>query len=1396
MGTGTAPPGPSPSNSTLCYFVTSQQPGCARCSISLRFRCPYTRTLVIARPHSLVFVHPQSSECGHSAGAPAGDFRQTTLLEERDVDMEENDGRDGSASLAGSPAPDRRPRRRSEDVPEESRSAQDFSASWTSGETFNPITLPLYADVFCMAAFPRVSRISRSDSSVCRVNGGGSKASAESAELEDLLVLTDRQILLLLRYDEEKQTVVTVESIDLKEVSTRFVDGGPLMAVCPTTRCIVVYQYESLLQYLPFGPAASSSLSPARNHEAGSSLFSGVRLFRLDEQNVLDICFLPPPEVCGPAKSSAAEGAEPSAGSSSALALWGIRGKHGFHGVASGASCPPPLERESEREAGATVTVQSAHLCVLYETVEGQVSAAPGSFHRFQRFIRTVRLPLDDLLFPPRSAAPHLWTSPYLLHPLRVKSCSSRLFAPAFAPRAASEVGRSRRQGERVSEGGDAEGLAPCLLVLGAEEILYLRFPHCASLPSVLLSDLSSLSLTFDGSIPGPLVLRHRGLPSGLQEIVAVEQVREVDAEAAEVKHRKVFLLGDVSGQIYMLMLFENSRPRPQMEIEQRLTGASSRESPRPSGEEASGRAARMCVEWLGQASEPTGLSYLGNGILFVASATSDSLLLRILDVGRSVEGLQRLFSENAARRLEADAHLSLEQPPHAQKGREEGAEGHAGNHAGKDTEHNWERCEERSEEDGDALGRNNSRNAVRDLGAEGTLQLAQRKARRRDMEERPSESTKGMDVSGRLQLLQVFPNLGPIVDCCLAEVEGLDQRLLIVACGHGRSTSLRFIRSGLALHASCASVALHAPVHRLWTLDLSPYAIAASASGMRISGRQSHSRGEFSKTRADALLARGPIAVLAFPHETRVLAWTLKPRGDRSNPKGGERRNRKESEGEGGRARDRKKRRGKRKEKKDGRRAEEREKEKKRRARQKKRGRGKKARKRKRERRACIDLKILFFSLHSAADISSMDVEMEEHGGVSSRGRFERRRGREEGEPDSEGSEAVLDEICEPLLSSEFHEQNDSLKESSFGFKRDETTILATALRLPGGWRRRTVEKKDLVAHPAACAETTCACSLGLVQVLPSAVRVVDPVSLSLLKEFPLFSGFSPALPSSQKIHFAALVASPCSGARGGSGDSLALALSDGSVACLELLGNLHAEALPDASQLRREEREQVRETPTSLSEAAAGEEPDCGAGVHLRMLNVKKVCDEIAAFHAVGLSALALVSESREENEETETLLSCEGDEGLAAVGDFDLGKVRLLALPSLLELASFDAYGDELGVRITSLLLCTLENTSWVLAGLSDGRLVSHALEVSRRPLSPPSHSPRFSVRLSHRKVVHMGSEPLRLSPLVEKRDMLRMQQRQRRRACARNDAAATARDETGNCKGEKEACLCWS
>lgn len=58
----------------------------------------------------------------------------------------------------------------------------------------------------------------------------------------------------------------------------------------------------------------------------------------------------------------------------------------------------------------------------------------------------------------------------------------------------------------------------------------------------------------------------------------------------------------------------------------------------------------------------------------------------------------------------------------------------------------------------------------------EGAREGATRNKGRRSSEE---EEEKRMMLSGRLQLLQVFPNLGPIVDCCAADVEGIGQKVV-----------------------------------------------------------------------------------------------------------------------------------------------------------------------------------------------------------------------------------------------------------------------------------------------------------------------------------------------------------------------------------------------------------------------------------------------------------------------------------------------------------------------------------------------------------------------------------------------------------------------------------------
>lgn len=303
------------SNSTLCYFVTSQSPGCARCSVSLHFKCPYTRTLVIARPRSLVFLHPPSPPLSSSSSfssaskkttredrRPSGSRRERLAADQAssspsscsrkdallDVDM--INGSDATSSLAedsspytckSSPRTQEHPQssrpyqssllssssssfgtdprlrdascssRESHEDEEDGEEGRSISSPWLDGahEDFSPITLPLYADVFCMAAVPRVSYQQRLESALHEMSaragqameddgfrrfrafteGGGPRGRRrgvlvdrenEDFFLEDLLVLTDRQILLLLRYDRHTQSVMTVESFNLKVVTT------------------------------------------------------------------------------------------------------------------------------------------------------------------------------------------------------------------------------------------------------------------------------------------------------------------------------------------------------------------------------------------------------------------------------------------------------------------------------------------------------------------------------------------------------------------------------------------------------------------------------------------------------------------------------------------------------------------------------------------------------------------------------------------------------------------------------------------------------------------------------------------------------------------------------------------------------------------------------------------------------------------------------------------------------------------------------------------------------------------------------------------------------------------------------------------------------------------------
>lgn len=93
---------------------------------------------------------------------------------------------------------------------------------------------------------------------------------------DNLLVLTDKNKLVVLRWDAATAQCITVLSCDVSDHLGRPLTGPPFCVVDPTSRCIALHRFDHLLKIIPISGSA------------GSSAFN----VRLQEDEVLDLVFL------------------------------------------------------------------------------------------------------------------------------------------------------------------------------------------------------------------------------------------------------------------------------------------------------------------------------------------------------------------------------------------------------------------------------------------------------------------------------------------------------------------------------------------------------------------------------------------------------------------------------------------------------------------------------------------------------------------------------------------------------------------------------------------------------------------------------------------------------------------------------------------------------------------------------------------------------------------------------------------------------------------------------------------------------------------------------------------------------------------------------------------------
>lgn len=112
-------------------------------------------------------------------------------------------------------------------------------------------------------------------------------------EPQDLLFLTtEREQFCVLAFDERSGELVTRANGELHDRIGRRAEFGQIAIIDPNCRLIALRVYDGLLKLIPVGPAASGSGSAAASAGSGASVLREAFNVRLDELQVIDLCFL------------------------------------------------------------------------------------------------------------------------------------------------------------------------------------------------------------------------------------------------------------------------------------------------------------------------------------------------------------------------------------------------------------------------------------------------------------------------------------------------------------------------------------------------------------------------------------------------------------------------------------------------------------------------------------------------------------------------------------------------------------------------------------------------------------------------------------------------------------------------------------------------------------------------------------------------------------------------------------------------------------------------------------------------------------------------------------------------------------------------------------------------
>ncbi|KAL8440039.1 hypothetical protein Efla_001617 [Eimeria flavescens] len=576
------------------YFATSLPPTVVSCCCSVRLRSPVVPTLVLARPRSLVFLHPAASSSnssssssalseGYAAAAAAGGLAAAAA--------EEDEEGLGASSLFFSP----------------------------------PVVLPCRENVSALAAVPRRPPLS---AEVETPGGEAGAASSPQEGLEDLLLLTASQSLLLFTYCSKQRTVVRIQVIDLRLPCFRRLKGRPLVAVCPLTGDIAIHQYEFRLQYLQRRRRSSSSSSSSSSSGAESSRakrvkeheeqqqqhqetrpeshdlsrlppYSSQRVVFVNELGLLDVAFVSPDQTAKQHTSSSSRRRRSSSNSSSSSSssskdlLFGAPAAAAFDLSPCGGSSP-----------------QCQVLCCLFEATATSSSCAGAPLAAPERFVRLLHLS--------PSAAPFLNTDPTTC------SCGSSLSPLQVAQ------GASRLLPLPPSVGG--------FLVCAADSISWFSLQPQQQHAKRPLPPLNTYSSSSSSSGSGlfrrgssasaataaglTLVCAANTFP-GCDDLVSVVLLEDTAAAAAafeeqqQHEHTCMFVAADLKGRVLQGVLYNSPS---------KGSSSSSSTYSDPYGS--------LSVCYLGQACEAPQLSALGPRTFFVASTCSDSLVLEVLDPG------------------------------------------------------------------------------------------------------------------------------------------------------------------------------------------------------------------------------------------------------------------------------------------------------------------------------------------------------------------------------------------------------------------------------------------------------------------------------------------------------------------------------------------------------------------------------------------------------------------------------------------------------------------------------------------------------------------------------------------------------------------------------------------